>query len=177
MQTFSSLLLDAIDLLKLNVDSESVRMSILRGSRGVTRPAILRMLKDVNVKIKRGCNNKLRIYIPSDNKGSTYFCMQELKTILPKVIVQGIPSVNRAVINETDKDGKQSYNLLVEGYGLQDVMVRISILWEIYLLHYVLYLIMCRFYLSIYIYIYTIYIEIFYLIFCVLTLFKYFFIL
>lgn len=48
--------------------------------------------------------------------------MQELKTILPKVIVQGIPSVNRAVINETDKDGKQSYNLLVEGYGLQDVM-------------------------------------------------------
>jgi DNA-directed RNA polymerase III subunit RPC1 len=48
--------------------------------------------------------------------------MQELKTVLPDVIVQGIPSVNRAVINETDKDGKQSYNLLVEGYGLQDVM-------------------------------------------------------
>ena len=117
------------------MDSESVRMSILRGSRGVTRPAILRMLKDVNVKIKRGCNNKLRIYIPSDNKGSTYFCMQELKTILPKVIVQGIPSVNRAVINETDKDGKQSYNLLVEGYGLQDVMVRMSIFSEIYLFY------------------------------------------
>eukprot|EP00531_Pseudo-nitzschia_arenysensis_P016415 CAMPEP_0116149954 /NCGR_PEP_ID=MMETSP0329-20121206/19262_1 /TAXON_ID=697910 /ORGANISM="Pseudo-nitzschia arenysensis, Strain B593" /LENGTH=160 /DNA_ID=CAMNT_0003646381 /DNA_START=293 /DNA_END=773 /DNA_ORIENTATION=+ len=48
--------------------------------------------------------------------------MQQLKTVLPDVIVQGIPSVNRAVINETDKDGKQSYNLLVEGYGLQDVM-------------------------------------------------------
>jgi len=48
--------------------------------------------------------------------------MQELKTVLPDVIVQGIPSVNRAVINETDKDGKQTYNLLVEGYGLQDVM-------------------------------------------------------
>jgi len=121
-------LLDAIEQLKLNVDSESVRMSILRGSRGVTRPAILRLLKDVDVKIKRGCNNKLRIYIPSDNKGSTYFCMQKLKTILPKVIVQGIPSVNRAVINETDKDGRQSYNLLIEGYGLQDVMVRMSIL-------------------------------------------------
>jgi len=120
--------MDAIEQLKLNVDSESVRMSILRGSRGVTRPAILRLLKDVDVKIKRGCNNKLRIYIPSDNKGSTYFCMQKLKTILPKVIVQGIPSVNRAVINETDKDGRQSYNLLIEGYGLQDVMVRMSIL-------------------------------------------------
>jgi DNA-directed RNA polymerase III subunit RPC1 len=35
------------------------------------------------------------------------------------VIVQGIKTVNRAVIN--DKDG-QSYNLLMEGYGLLDVM-------------------------------------------------------
>ena len=112
----------AIDQLKLNVDSESVRTSILRGSRGVTRPPILRLLDDTDVKIKQRCNNKLRIYIPSRNKGSTYFCMQQLKTVLPHVIVQGIPSVNRAVINETDKDGKQSYNLLVEGYGLQDVM-------------------------------------------------------
>eukprot|EP00536_Pseudo-nitzschia_multiseries_P010257 jgi/Psemu1/319821/estExt_fgenesh1_pm.C_3060011 len=114
--------MDAIDQLKLNVDSESVRNSVLRGCRGVTRPAILRLLDDVDVKVKRGCNNKLRIYVPSRNKGSTYFCMQELKNILPNVIVQGIPSVNRAVINETDKDGKQTYNLLVEGYGLQDVM-------------------------------------------------------
>eukprot|EP00532_Pseudo-nitzschia_australis_P011994 CAMPEP_0168218712 /NCGR_PEP_ID=MMETSP0140_2-20121125/8073_1 /TAXON_ID=44445 /ORGANISM="Pseudo-nitzschia australis, Strain 10249 10 AB" /LENGTH=985 /DNA_ID=CAMNT_0008146845 /DNA_START=176 /DNA_END=3130 /DNA_ORIENTATION=+ len=114
--------MEAIDQLKLNVDSESVRNSILRGSRGITRPAILRMLDEVDVKVKRGCNHKLRIYVPSKNKGSTYFCMQELKTVLPTVIVQGIPSVNRAVINKTDKDGKETYNLLVEGYGLQDVM-------------------------------------------------------
>jgi len=114
--------MDAIEQLKLNVDSKSVRKSILRGTRGITRPAILRSLKDTDVKIKQGCNNKLRIYVPTDNKGSTYFCMQELKTILPKVIVQGIPSVNRAVINQTDKDGKQSYQLLVEGYGLLDVI-------------------------------------------------------
>jgi DNA-directed RNA polymerase III subunit RPC1 len=99
-----------------------VRLAILHGSRGVTRPAVLRSLKDTDVKIKRGCNHKLRIYAPAENKGSTYFCMQELKTTLPNVIVQGIPSVNRAVINEIDKDGKQSYNLLVEGYGLQEVM-------------------------------------------------------
>jgi hypothetical protein len=41
---------------------------------------------------------------------------------LPQVIVQGIPSVNRAVINEEDKDGRPSYHLLVEGYGLAEVM-------------------------------------------------------
>ena len=48
--------------------------------------------------------------------------MQLLKTALPEVIVQGIPTVSRAVINESSKEGKPTYNLLMEGYGLQDVM-------------------------------------------------------
>jgi DNA-directed RNA polymerase III subunit RPC1 len=113
---------DAIDQLKLNVDSESVRRSILFGSRGVTRPPSLRSLKDKDVRIKKGSTSKLRVYVPDNNKGSIYFAMQELKTNLPKVIVQGIPSVNRAVINEIGNDGSKTYNLLVEGYGLQDVM-------------------------------------------------------
>lgn len=112
----------AIEQLKLNVDSDSVRRSILYRSRGITRPSSLRSLKDRDVRMKRGSTSKLRVYVPESNKGSTYFAMQELKTTLPKVIVQGIPSVNRAVINEIDKDGKETYNLLVEGYGLQDVM-------------------------------------------------------
>jgi DNA-directed RNA polymerase III subunit RPC1 len=92
------------------------------GSRGVTRPASLRALKEKDVKIKKRSTSKLRVYVPADKKGSLYFAMQVLKTALPSVIVQGIPTVNRAVINEIDKDGEQSYNLLVEGYGLQDVM-------------------------------------------------------
>ena len=100
----------------------SVRRSILDGSKGVTKPAALRSLKEKDIKVKRGSASKLRVYVPVDKKGSMYFAMQALKTALPSVIVQGIPSVNRAVINEIDKDGTQSYNLLVEGYGLQDVM-------------------------------------------------------
>ena len=112
---------EAIEQLKLNVDSMTVRQSILHGSRGVTRPAVLRALREQDVKIKRSSTSKLRVYVPAA-KGSVYFAMQVLKTALPHVIVQGIPSVNRAVINETSKDGKLSYNLLVEGYGLQDVM-------------------------------------------------------
>mmetsp|Transcript_12540 Transcript_12540/g.15241 ORF Transcript_12540/g.15241 Transcript_12540/m.15241 type:complete len:206 (-) Transcript_12540:151-768(-) len=48
--------------------------------------------------------------------------MQALKVALPLVIVQGIPSVNRAVINEEDKNGVTSYHLLVEGCGLAEVM-------------------------------------------------------
>ena len=60
---------------------------------------------------------------------------QSLKVALPSVHVMGIPSVSRAVINEEasggdngDLDQKggngKTYYLLVEGYGLQDVMGR-----------------------------------------------------
>jgi DNA-directed RNA polymerase III subunit RPC1 len=121
--------MEAIDQLKLNIDAFTVRRSILVGTRGQTRPPVLRMLKDHHVKVKKGSNSKLRVYVPAytEQKSvnmppSTYFVMQALKVALPAVIVQGIASVNRAVINEEDKGGKKSYHLLVEGYGLADVM-------------------------------------------------------
>ena len=55
---------------------------------------------------------------------------QSLKVALPSVHVMGIPSVSRAVINEEasgdlDQKGGKTYYLLVEGYGLQDVMGRL----------------------------------------------------
>ena len=117
-----------IDQLKLNIDVYTVRNSILKGTRGQTRPAILRSLKECHVKIKKGSKSRLRVYVPekSQKAGAAsqplYFSMQALKVALPKVIVQGISTVNRAVINEEDKDGKSSYHLLVEGYGLAEVM-------------------------------------------------------
>ncbi|CAM9548880.1 unnamed protein product, partial [Hapterophycus canaliculatus] len=50
----------------------------------------------------------------------TFFVLQALKAVLPGVIVQGIPSVNRAVINV--QENASGYHLLVEGYGLAAVM-------------------------------------------------------
>jgi DNA-directed RNA polymerase III subunit RPC1 len=119
--------LDAIEQLKLNVDALSVRHAILHGTPGVTRNATLRALKETDVKLKKGSSSKLRVHVPTVKSGKedtpTYFAMQMLKAALPEVIVQGIPTVNRAVINETEKEsGKPSYNLLMEGYGLQNVM-------------------------------------------------------
>jgi len=116
--------MDAIDQLRLNIDAVSVRRSILKGVRGVTRPPVLRSLSEMHVLIKRGSKSKLRVYVPSNSKGGslTYFTMQALKVALPKVIVQGISTVNRAVINEENKDGGTQYHLLVEGYGLSEVM-------------------------------------------------------
>jgi DNA-directed RNA polymerase beta' subunit len=45
--------------------------------------------------------------------------------VIPKVIVQGIPTVDRAVINDC---GNGEYNLLVEGTNLQRVMATAGVL-------------------------------------------------
>lgn len=50
---------------------------------------------------------------------AAHFNLQALKRLLPTVIVNGVPSVGRAVINDL---GGKRYNLLVEGYGLKQVM-------------------------------------------------------
>ena len=118
--------LDAIDQLKLNVDAATVRDAILSGTPGVTRNATLRALKESDVQLKKGSNSRLRVHVPAVKSGReetpTYFAVQMLKNALPDVIVQGISTVNRAVINEQTKGGKTSYNLLMEGYGLLEVM-------------------------------------------------------
>jgi len=128
--------MDAIEQLKLDIDAHTVRRAILYGTHGVTRNAMLRTLKDQHVKIKRNSNSKFRVFVPASPEGttpsgsssttksaqsSTYFSVQLLKAALPNVIVQGIPSIERAVINESDTNNGK-YNLLMEGYGLQEVI-------------------------------------------------------
>lgn len=123
--------MNAIHNLHLNVDSRTVRASILQSAATVRAP-VLRQLKDKHVLIPDGSLDTLRVIPPEpkDQKGipahrKMYFTVQALKSALPDVIVQGIPSVSRAVINEesgSHADGKVHYHLLVEGYGLADVM-------------------------------------------------------
>lgn len=65
------------------------------------------------------------VRLPSQtSRGERYFALQTLKAALPQVIVQGIPSVSRAVIShdETARGPDPCYKLLVEGYSLLDVM-------------------------------------------------------
>lgn len=122
--------MNAIEQLQLGIDALSVRRSILKSNGSSrTRPAALRALKEWHIKVKKGSKSKLRVYIPkTEDKGnsqavSVYFSMQQLKAVLPHIIVKGIHSINRAVINEEDgEDGKKSFHLLVEGYGLAEVM-------------------------------------------------------
>nr|CCA19646.1 DNAdirected RNA polymerase III largest subunit puta [Albugo laibachii Nc14]CCA23078.1 RNA polymerase III putative [Albugo laibachii Nc14] len=130
-QAYLSVGLDthAIKQLHLNISAQTVRNSILKAV-GIGPRSILRMLKEQHVLLNARCPSKLRILAPSNQKTSftrgAYFTMQALKAELPNVIVQGIPQVNRAVINyeegKTDSHGVRTHHLLVEGYGLAEVM-------------------------------------------------------
>ncbi|TFY74270.1 hypothetical protein EWM64_g9743 [Hericium alpestre] len=67
--------------------------------------------------------NRLRIYIEGADR---YYRMREIKRLLPSVVVKGVPTISRAVINKIDRDGergkKGDNELLVEGYGLRKVL-------------------------------------------------------
>lgn len=63
----------------------------------------------------------IQVYAHSTPTVTTFVQIQQLKQLLPKVIVKGIPTVNRAVVNTVDVSAGK-YNLLVEGYGLRSVM-------------------------------------------------------
>lgn len=68
--------------------------------------------------------DKLRVKPPkmtASNK-MLYFSLQALKAALPNAVVKGIPSTKRAVLNKKETGEKVSYTLLVEGYGLREVM-------------------------------------------------------
>ncbi|GJE83969.1 beta and beta-prime subunits of DNA dependent RNA-polymerase [Phanerochaete sordida] len=75
--------------------------------------------------------NRLRIYVDGAEK---YYRLRELKRLLPDVVVKGVPTIRRAIINIKDKDDargkKGDKELLVEGYGLQKVMTTQGIIGE-----------------------------------------------
>ena len=66
-------------------------------------------------------NNKIHIEPYDDSRDKMYFVMQLLKSKLPNVIIKGYPFVVRAVISKQEKD-ENKHNLLIEGYGLMEVM-------------------------------------------------------
>jgi len=113
----------AIASLQLDVTAESAKDAIL------DTPKL--KLKDHNVVV---VGNRAIHVIPPDEKASSknppskrsiINILQSLRTSVPKVIVRGLSSVTRAVINKGDMDSKtdkDSFNLIVEGTNLLDVM-------------------------------------------------------
>ncbi|KAL6940642.1 DNA-directed RNA polymerase III subunit C1 (rpo31) [Hanseniaspora vineae] len=52
-------------------------------------------------------------------ESAVFYRMQQLRRALPDIVVKGLPEIARAVINVKDDDKRE---LLVEGYGLREVM-------------------------------------------------------
>ncbi|XP_030019396.1 DNA-directed RNA polymerase III subunit RPC1-like [Sphaeramia orbicularis] len=103
--------LERIRLLRLEVNAETVRYSICMSKLRV-KPGDIAVHGEAIVCVS-----------PRENsKSSMYYVLQSLKEELPKVVVQGIPEVARAVIHIDEQSGKNKYKLLVEGDNLRAVM-------------------------------------------------------
>uniref|UniRef100_H3BGV0 DNA-directed RNA polymerase subunit n=1 Tax=Latimeria chalumnae TaxID=7897 RepID=H3BGV0_LATCH len=103
--------LERIRLLRLEVNAETVRYSICMSKLRV-KPGDIAVHGEAIVCVT-----------PRENsKSSMYYVLQFLKEELPKVVVQGIPEVSRAVIHIDDQKGKEKFKLLVEGDNLRAVM-------------------------------------------------------
>ncbi|XP_059892187.1 DNA-directed RNA polymerase III subunit RPC1 isoform X1 [Gadus macrocephalus] len=103
--------LERIRLLRLEVNAETVRYSICMSKLRV-KPGDIAVHGEAVVCVS-----------PQENsKSSMYYVLQTLKEELPKVVVQGIPEVSRAVIHIDEQSGKNKYKLLVEGDNLRAVM-------------------------------------------------------
>uniref|UniRef100_UPI0037E98FD2 DNA-directed RNA polymerase III subunit RPC1 n=1 Tax=Semicossyphus pulcher TaxID=241346 RepID=UPI0037E98FD2 len=103
--------LERIRLLRLEVNAETVRYSICMSKLRV-KPGDIAVHGEAVVCVS-----------PRENsKSSMYYVLQSLKEELPKVVVQGIPEVSRAVIHIDEQSGKNKYKLLVEGDNMRAVM-------------------------------------------------------
>jgi DNA-directed RNA polymerase III subunit RPC1 len=101
--------LELIENLHLEIKIEDVRKAIINIKPKKFDP------KQVLVTGK----NKIKINA-SDGKENMFFQLQEYKRKLGEVIVCGIDSVSRAIINKHQKEDK--YNLIIEGSGLKSIM-------------------------------------------------------
>eukprot|EP00878_Enallax_costatus_P021182 GHUV01022417.1.p1 GENE.GHUV01022417.1~~GHUV01022417.1.p1 ORF type:complete len:456 (+),score=120.95 GHUV01022417.1:512-1879(+) len=107
--------MEAIGALQLAIDSHTVKWSILDTPK-------LKLKADA---VRAVAADTLLVSAPDTSRMGLLFGLEQLMSTLPRVIVMGIPSVERAVINK-QKDG--SFNLLVEGTGLQAVMGTLGVL-------------------------------------------------
>ncbi|CAN3363314.1 DNA-directed RNA polymerase III subunit RPC1 [Diutina catenulata] len=111
--------LETIDKLQLELTMDQIAAAIAKAPKLKISPGDVSVSKDtVNVLVT------LRETKAEQIKGTTsptalFFRMQHLKRALPSIVIKGLPSVFRAVINIRENGKKE---LLVEGYGLKEVM-------------------------------------------------------
>lgn len=120
--------LKTIDKLQLELTLDNIRLAVANAPKlkilnnevsvsGDDRINVLVTLRET--KSESLARTAVSDYKTVDTNNSLFFRMQQLKRALPEVVIKGLPNISRAVINIKD-DGKKE--LLVEGYGLKEVM-------------------------------------------------------
>ncbi|KAK0182168.1 hypothetical protein PV327_000331 [Microctonus hyperodae] len=107
---------DRIKLLKLEVDIHSIRYSLCV-SKLKLNP------KYVNVR-----SDSILTINPNGQKYSLNHGLSILKEAVPDVIIKGLPTVARAIIQNIDSSGTTKYKIFVEGDNMREVMATPGIL-------------------------------------------------
>ncbi|CAN3372368.1 hypothetical protein DIURU_004174 [Diutina rugosa] len=111
--------MDTIEKLQLELTMDQIASAVVKAPKLKISPGDVSVSKNtINVLVT------LRETKAEQIKGLTqptalFFRMQQLKRALPNIVIKGLPTVFRAVINIRDDSKKE---LLVEGYGLKEVM-------------------------------------------------------
>ncbi|CAI8603101.1 unnamed protein product [Vicia faba] len=95
----------------LNIDANTVKQSILQSGL---------KLKSENIKVLD--MKKLQVDPRVASRSEILFQLNNLKNLLPLVVVKGVKTVERAVLEIKKEKKPETYNLLVEGKGLKEVM-------------------------------------------------------
>ncbi|KAF6762523.1 DNA-directed RNA polymerase III largest subunit [Ephemerocybe angulata] len=123
--TYIGIIIDteAIQKLQLELTLDDIKWAIVNAKK-------LKIKQESITVIPR--RNRLRIYIDGEDK---FYRLRELRRTLADVVVKGLPTIQRAVINIKDKDDwrgkKNDKELLVEGYGLQKCMITEGVIGEL----------------------------------------------
>ena len=112
--------------IKVKLDEKYINSSHLEITIQKVREALLLNKKKLNLKLRENHiiiknNKKLIIYPPETDRNYLYFSLEVMMKNLPEIVISGISTVNRVVINKKDKDEKK-YMLAIEGTGLLDIM-------------------------------------------------------
>ncbi|EJS41719.1 rpo31p [Saccharomyces arboricola H-6] len=115
--------LATIDKLQLELTIEDIAVAITRASKLKIQASDVNIIGKDRIAINvfpdgyKAKSISTSAKEPSEN--DVFYRMQQLRRAIPDVVVKGLPDISRAVINIRD-NGKRE--LLVEGYGLRDVM-------------------------------------------------------
>jgi DNA-directed RNA polymerase III subunit RPC1 len=114
--------LDTIEKLQLELTIDNIAQAIYNAPKLKIQPGDVSVSgKDrVNVLVTLRETKTESLKNTDTNKANAlFFRMQQLKRALPDICIKGLPNIFRAVINIREDSKKE---LLVEGYGLKDVM-------------------------------------------------------